>query len=267
MVPNEIICNNHESFEYLLNCLAYMVQKMEPLGIAVLLQGRQGTGKTEWVKFLRRIYGDKYCDVIQREQDIKSEFTGDRRMNLIRNYEDSKGFVLHKMCGEIKNEITADTVPSRLMFKEREKVPNKATVLVSINDTCTFPFTEFERRLLALEQNPKYSSTYPGRAANFFEHNKQMAEYFATTKAQVGVYRWLLHRDISNFDLQLVPLTPLMATWLAHNPSPCIRLGQEYSDILREGHKPQSKGPPMALLHAYSTCTRGASGTTGTGTS
>ncbi len=251
----EVICNNHEaSLEYLLNALAYMVQRLVQLGIAILLQGKQGTGKTEWVRFMRRIYGDKYCDVIQREQDIKSEFTGDRRMNLIRNYEDSKGHVLHKMCGEIKNDITSDTVTSRMLFKEREKVPNKATVMITINDTCSFPFTEFERRLLALEQNPKYSSTYAGHAANFFEHNKQMAEYYASTKAQVSVYRWLLHRDISEFNPERVPMTPLMATWLAHNPSPiadfCIRLGQEYSAILQEGHKPNSKGPPTSLLHA-----------------
>ena len=213
----------------------------------------QGTGKTEWVNFLVAMFGKKYCEIIQREQDTKSEFTGDRRMHLIRVYEDNKGRVLQRMCGEIKNEITAERVTSRLLFKNKEEVTNWATVFITINDTCSFDFTEFKRRLFALGQNPKYSSEYASHQPNFAEHNAFMAKYYRSETAQVGVYRWLKHRDIGSFDPTRVPLTPLMANWCRHNPTIiadfCIRLGSQYAHWLKGGPGNNPKGPTNAQLH------------------
>ena len=251
----EVVCYKHPpSFEYLLNALAYILQRLARLNIAILLQGMQGTGKTEWVNFLLRIIGQKYYEVIQREQDTKSEFTGDRRMHIVRVYEDGKGRVLQRMCGEIKNEITADTVATRLLFKNREQVPNWATIFMTINDTCAFDYAEFQRRLLALGQNPKYSSEYPGHDPDYIAHNKKMADYYKSVKAQVAVYRLLMARDISAFDYTDVPLTPLMENWRGHNPAGvadfCINLGREYSHLLKDESKPNSRGPPTSLLHA-----------------
>jgi len=61
-------------------------------------------------------------------------------------------------------------------------------------------------------------------------------------------------RNISAFDYTEVPLTPLMENWRAHNPTPiadfCINLGREYSDLLKDESKPNSRGPPTSLLHA-----------------
>ena len=253
----EVVCNNHaESFAYLLDALAWMIQEMGRLGVAILLQGIQGTGKTEWVNFIVSLFGSKYCEVIQREQDTKSEFTGDRRMHLIRVYEDNKGRVLQRMCGEVKNEITAEKVTSRLLFKNKEEVTNWATIFLTINDSCVFDYTEFKRRLLALGQSPKFSSEYPGHDPNFLEHNAFMAKYYRSQKAQVGVYRWLKSRDITSFDQTRVPLTPLMANWRRHNPAPiadfCIRLGSEYGHWMKGGPENTPKGPTTAqLYHAY----------------
>ena len=125
---------------------------------------------------------------------------------------------------------------------------------MTINDTCAFNYVEFQRRLLALGQNPKYSSEYPGHDPDYIAHNKKMADYYQSPKAQVAVYRLLMARDISTFDHTDVPLTPLMENWRAHNPAAvadfCINLGREYSHMLKDESKPNSRGPPTSLLHA-----------------
>ncbi len=253
----EVICNNHdESFQYLLDLLAKMFQEPGLQRVCPLLQGIQGTGKTQWMKLLVAMHGRKYCDIVEREQDVKSEFTGNRQMVLLRWYEDNKGQVLAKYCGEIKNEIDSDLISDRQLYKAKQMIKNRGTTFITINDSCAFDFAEFKRRLLALEQNPIYSTEFPGHADNNVEHNTFMAEYYQKLETQVAVYRLLLNRDISSFRSTIVPETPLMRNWRKHNPSPianfAIKLGQQYRSLLKgekNGDRVNQKGPTSMQLH------------------
>jgi energy-coupling factor transporter ATP-binding protein EcfA2 len=81
----EVICSdNDEHYEYVLNCLAHLIQRPEiKLGVILVLYGRKGTGKSTLADALRKIFGKHAIEVVNSRHFTGNFNTHNRYKNLI----------------------------------------------------------------------------------------------------------------------------------------------------------------------------------------
>jgi hypothetical protein len=205
----ENVCRgNGEHFNYLLNWMARAVQSPELQGeVAVVMRGREGTGKGVAISQFGKLFGQHYLHISQPDhltghfnahlQSVsvlfadEAFFAGDRR---------------HE--GVLKALITEPTLMVEIKGVDAFQVRNSLHVMMSSNSQWVVPAGAEARRFFCLDVS---------------DGSMQNSDYFAAIVEEMdnggraALLRVLQERDITRFNVRKVPRTSMLEDQQAHS--------------------------------------------------
>jgi hypothetical protein len=197
-IENNICNKNKEHYEYLLNWMARTVQNPDSPGeAAVILRGRQGTGKGMLVRFFGGLFGRHFMQVSDPKHLVGS-FNQHLR-DCIVLFGDEAFFAGDKKHeGTLKTLVTEEYLAVEAKGVDVEVAPNYIHLIMASNSDWVVPAGMEERRFFVLDVK---------------EHHMQDHAYFKKIIDQMhkGGRQALLHmlmsRDLSNFNHRQIPQT------------------------------------------------------------
>lgn len=193
------ICrDNKVHFRYLLSWMADMVQDpVRKKGVALVLRGRKGTGKSTLADALRALL-DGHAFKASKSEHIVGRFSAHLADKLLLVAEESFFAGSHADIGTLKDLITSNTVTIEAKFVGAFEMRSCHRVCMLTNSEWAVPATEDERRFFVLDVG---------------EDRMQDHDYFGAIdrELQGGGLRALLtllqKLDISKVNLRKVPQT------------------------------------------------------------
>jgi hypothetical protein len=195
---DNVCCGDGEHFEYLMGWLATMYQRPnKPAEVAVVLQGKKGTGKGVFGNALCRLFG-RHGLSIASSKHLTGNFNAHLRDCVFLLSDEA--FYAGDKAGEgvLKALITEPTITIEGKFKDAISCPNRLHVMMLSNSKWIVPAGLEERRFFVL---------------NVSEERMQDHKYFAAIDAELkaGGYEAmlhdLLHYGLSGFNVRSVPET------------------------------------------------------------
>ncbi len=195
----EIICNgNDEYYNYIISWMAQMIQDpCNKPGVAIVLRGDKGVGKSVFAEYFGDIYGQHFELVTGSDQ-----FLGNFNCHL------SKCILLFcdeafwagdkKAEGKLKGFITSPTFQMESKGKDKFHVKNCMHIITASNELWSAPVSDSERRFFILNVSDikKGDSEYWNKL--FYEKQNGGPE---------ALLKYLLNFDYSNINLRKPPTT------------------------------------------------------------
>ena len=198
-------CNNNpETFEYLLNWIAHMIQKpAERAGVNVLLYGGQGTGKGTIATFIKRLVGVQQFAMYANLGDFVNKFNADQMGKLFIFLDDLSdstkgGQEAHNI---IKSRTTERTIRIEPKGARAFEINNYARYMSASNFQNSLRIEADDRRFLALHVS---------------NENKNDSKYYKPLYGEINdndamgcAFLYFSTRDITTFNPAIVPNTEL----------------------------------------------------------
>lgn len=185
-------------YRYILAWLAHLVQKPEDrIGIALVLRGKQGTGKTIVGTVIGRLIQGNYA-LVDNPRFIIGNFNAHMTC-LILLQADEGFFAGDKQAeGRLKGLITSETQMIEMKGKDPEKVRNFVRLLVTSNSDRVVPAGPEERRFAVFDVGDQcmQNSAYFGEMMEELENGGYAA-----------LLHYLLEFDLESVDLRRIPRT------------------------------------------------------------
>ena len=206
------ICNGDEShFLYLMAWLADSVQNpAKPGGTAIVMRGKQGTGKSFFAKAIGKLWGQHFFQINQSKH-LTGSFNAHLR-DCVMLFADEAFFAGDKKNeGTLKAIITEETFPVESKGINVEDCTNYIHLIMASNSEWVVPVAMDDRRFFMLDvaDNHRTDTKYFGAIADELES---------------GGYEALLHHlmtlDISGVNLRHAPNTDALNEQKALNLSP-----------------------------------------------
>jgi hypothetical protein len=222
-IKTNICRKNEEHYTYLMSWLADSVQNpAKPGGTAVVMRGKQGTGKSFFAKAIGKLWGQHFLQISQSKHLVGS-FNAHLRDCVIL-FADEAFFAGDKKAeGTLKAIITEDTFPVESKGIDVEDCTNYIHLIMASNSEWVVPVGHDDRRFFMLD---------------VADDRRQDTNYFGdiADELESGGYEALLHHlmtlDISGINLRKAPDTDAL------NEQKELNLSTEESwwqDILQEG--------------------------------
>ena len=195
-----IICDNKESiFEYVMAWMARAVQDPggKKPGVALVLMGAKGSGKTLFVENLGKIFGQAYIP-ISSEEGFLGRFNFHLAKGLLVFLDEAIWGGSKSSEGKLKSLITDKYILFEPKGIDALPLPNYMNIIIASNEAWAVPASDRERRFCVLKQNND-------RAQDF--------DYFAAIDKQMenggleAMYHDLLKHDYSGINLRKAPQT------------------------------------------------------------
>lgn len=207
---------NHEWYEYLIGWMANAVQNPGvPAGTAVVLRGRQGTGKGFFAKTFGHLFGCHYR-VVTNPDHLVGKFNAHLEDAVVVFADEALYAGNKKHENTLKSIITEETLPVEAKFQDARECRNCIHLIMASNEDWVVPASLDDRRFFVLRVS---------------DDRRQDSKYFRSIKDQMeaGGYQALLHflltYDLSTFNQYIVPktdelrqqqrqsLSPIQAFW------------------------------------------------------
>lgn len=192
---------NEDHFRYIVAWLAHLLQKpTERVGIALVLRGRQGTGKTIVGKIIGKLIEGNYA-LVDDPRYVVGNFNAHLASLLLLQVDEGFWAGDKTSEGRLKGLVTSEVQMIEFKGKDPIRVPNYVHLLVTSNSDWVVPAGQEERRFSTFDVG---------------DHCMQNAEYFRLMIEQLesGGYGALLHFllnfDLSTVDLRRIPNTPAL---------------------------------------------------------
>ena len=219
-------CNKDEqSFEYVMNYLAHIIQKpWKKSGVVLALKSKQGGGKGVIISKLGEIIGDNHFCQNSNANYLFGDFNGQLEGKILVNLDEAFWGGDKKMEGQMKNKITERNQTINKKNKEAYMVSDYANYIISTNNDWFAGTTEDDRRYYCLELNNKYA----GRMT------KEKEDYFnPIIKAPAGAFAKILYnRDLTYFNPRMFKKTALLQEQVERNHNP-VKVW--WHTVLKEG--------------------------------
>lgn len=195
-----VICQgNTEHYLYLRRWLAHLVQRPAELPeVAIVIRGRQGTGKTIFVNTVGCLLGQHFM-VLTRMEQLTGRFSGHLKDALLVSAEEAIWGGDKAGEGALKALITNPITPVEEKHKNLYNVRNYKRLIVTTNEPWAVPMGIDDRRFLVLEASDarKEDKTY----------FRALAEQMANGGLQALLWD-LQHEDLAGFDVRTKPASP-----------------------------------------------------------
>lgn len=147
------VANGDETaYRWVLQWLAAIVQQPERRpGTALVLRGRQGTGKTVVGMVMRRLLGGGLHLLLAQPEAVTGKFNAQHEGKLLLQAEEAFYAGDKKQVGALKHMITSDFVSIERKGVDPVVLPNYARLLVTSNERWIIPAGESERRFTVLD--------------------------------------------------------------------------------------------------------------------
>lgn len=193
------ICNGDESlFRYVIGWVAHMMQKpRDRLGVALVLRGQRGTGKSKFGEIVGSLFAPHYFQVDDARY-VTGRFNDHMLACLLLQADEAVWAGDKEAEGRLKGLITSEAQMVEAKQLPAIRIPNYMRVLMTSNEGWVVPAGMDERRFCVLD---------------VAAHSAQNRTYFAELDAQMkgGGYERLLydllHFDLSSVDLSRIPQT------------------------------------------------------------
>lgn len=221
----ENICNNDEAaFAYLLCWMARAIQKPNaPGGVAIVLRGGKGTGKTVFADVFGKLFGRHYWAVTDAKF-IVGNFNAHLRDCVLLFGDEAFWAGDRKHESVLKGLITGRKLVIESKGVDAETANNNVHLIMASNSDWVVPTSYDERRFLVLD----VAKTRQGDKTYFDAVMKEMEE---------GGYATLLHElqamDLTNFNHYAVPNTEALQDQKLHSMEP---YEEWWFGKLRDGH-------------------------------
>jgi hypothetical protein len=245
-IKDNICSGNDVHYDYLIKWMARAVQRPNEIGeVAVVLRGKEGTGKGVFAKNFGALFGLHYLQVIQ-----SSHLVGKFNAHLLRIlllYADEAFF-----AGDKKNEaVLKGLVTEGLLMVEHKGIDTYAVrnlihLILSSNNDWIVPAGGDARRWFVLD----VADTHMQDSAYFEAIRREMEK----NGGREALLHYLMSIDISDFDIRSAPKTDALNEQKSHT-----RKGMDgvIEYLCREGRMPCANGD--AGLPARETITSGRS--------
>lgn len=210
-----IICRGDRGhYWYLRKWLAHLIQHPAELpGVAIVIRGKQGTGKTLFADFVGRLLGQHYLMLTRMEQ-LTGRFTGHLKDALLVCANEAVWGGDKHGEGALKSLITDATTPVELKGKDLFFVLNYKRLVATTNEEWAVPMAMDDRRFLILEASDekKEDKAYFGALV------KQMAD-----GGSEALMHDLMHEDLADFDVRTKPQSSLGFDIKLQSADPVVR--------------------------------------------
>ncbi|MFK0570699.1 DUF5906 domain-containing protein [Endozoicomonas sp.] len=193
------ICNGDSvAYQYLLDWMAHTIQKPAELpGVAIVLMGKQGTGKGVYVNEFGRIFGNHFKQVSSSEQ-LLGRFNSLLADSLLIFLDEALWGGEKKLEGALKTLITENRRMVEFKHKDMVAMDNYNRIIMATNNDWAIPAGPDERRYLVLP----VSSQHMQDTTYFQAITEQM-----NTGGRAALLKTLLERDISKTNIRIAPKT------------------------------------------------------------
>ena len=219
-----VICSGDEkSFGYLLDYLAHLVQKpYEKPGVAIVLRGKEGTGKGTFISYIGKILGSHYVHTADVEQ-VLGRFNKLLAKCIVLFLDEAIWCGDKKNIGKLKALITEKEIQIEMKGKDCFPVDSFCRLFIATNEDWAAPAGPDSRRFLVLDVSDKHMQD-----TGYF---KTVHEFMFKGGLAAFLY-FLLQRDISRFDVRKVPKTDALLEQKMRTLDP---IENWLLDILQEG--------------------------------
>lgn len=193
------ICRrDHTAYEYLMNWLAYTFQRpSDPIGVAVVLRGNKGTGKSFFVRAVGQLF-DKHFLQVFNPKSLTGQFNSHLRGCIMLFSDEAVWAGSRTEESTLKALITEPVLMIEKKGQDVVTAKNMLHIVMATNHDWAVPASFDERRFFCLN----VGNEAQGKGNYFNAIDKELK---AGGSARM---LWdLLHHDISKFNPQRVPMT------------------------------------------------------------
>jgi hypothetical protein len=153
----EIICDrNKKHFFWVLSWIADLVQNpADPKGVALVLIGSKGIGKTFFGEMICALLGEQYTFITANKNDIFGDFNGHLSNLMFLVGEEAIWAENRHNEAILKVLISGKKRPSRSLYHDTQKINNYLRPLLLANPGWAVPASEDERRFSILNPSDK----------------------------------------------------------------------------------------------------------------
>ncbi len=194
-VKNIICCGKKPLYFYIKKWLAHLIQKPWIIGTALVLRGKQGTGKGTFVETIGKLFGPHYAPLANLDQ-LLGKFNSHLK-NAILIFADEAIWGGNKReVGALKALITEPKLFIEAKGKDGYWIDNFKHLIVSSNEDWAIHLDPDDRRFFVLDISAD---------------RKEDFDYFGRIRKQLesGGYEALmhdlLHEDLTGFDPKIKP--------------------------------------------------------------
>lgn len=193
---------NDQAYAYLLNWLAACVQWLDTrLGVALVLTGHKGAGKSIIIQFLGHLFGEA-AFVTSLADDVLGKFNARLEHTLLLGLEEAVAASSRARDGVLKDIITGNTLRLEDKFFSNWTAPNHLRLIMTSNNDFVVRADARERRYFVLEVANPHQDDAKARRKYFGEMVEQME-----TGGYGAMLGELLARDIRGWIPEVIPET------------------------------------------------------------
>ena len=204
-----VICDgNKDHYEFLLDMLATKFQKpLDLVGIALVLKGKEGTGKSSFGEIIRLIIGHVHSAKVSTRNSLLGDYSGGMADKIFVSGEEAI-FSAHKGEAErLKALITESPLDWNQKHVRQWSQRNCLFLMFTANENWVIPAGMDSRRFLALKVNDKYMSGDPYWREGFLPLMGKNHRNEPNNPEYLGrILYFFLSRKISH-DISKVPVT------------------------------------------------------------
>lgn len=149
----EFVCQeNEQHFKYLLDWLSHLVQCPEDVpGVALVLRGEKGSGKTILAYYIKAMLGHRYSTIVTNSKHVFGKFNAVLRNKLFVCLDDIHWSGMHDEESILKNMITGEELTLERKFADVEEVRSYMRVMIATNSAWAAPVGRMDRRFFVLD--------------------------------------------------------------------------------------------------------------------
>ncbi len=184
---------NKKAYDYMLDYLAHMVQKVGELPrVALLFKGEQGTGKNIfWNLFGKKILGREYVLETAEMEKVVGRFNM-LNQKFIVILDETTGKDSFTNSDKLKNIITQDTIAWEQKGIQGITINNCGRYIFLTNNDTPIKIEMTDRRFVVFEMNPE--------KRNNAEYFSNLVKDFNNDNVVMSFVNFLKNRDISNWN-------------------------------------------------------------------
>jgi hypothetical protein len=212
-----VVCRGNTAWcEYLLNYFAHMVQFPGRLpGVALVIRGQQGTGKTLVYKMFELLLYSWNAVLLEDPKRIAGHFNSHLAEKILVCADEALFARDKQIVGKLKSTITAEHMLFEAKGFDAVPLQNYVRLLIISNDEHVVHAAADERRYFVLETADTFAQR---RGEALYAAAKRRRPYFDAISRQMmreggaaAMMYDLQRRDIAGFDPRIFPDTPFLA--------------------------------------------------------
>ncbi len=199
---NNVAGGDRESYDYILNWLAFGVQRLEvPTGTALVLQGAKGAGKSILIVLYGALFGT-HTWVTAISEDIVGRFNAHLETTLLLGVEEAFAPQNRAADGTLKDLITSKKLRLEDKFFSAWPAPSHLRIIMTSNNDQVVRADGSDRRYAVFEVTNPHQNDPNARRRYFGELVEQME-----TGGYEAMLGELIARDISSWNPEAIPET------------------------------------------------------------